>query len=56
MALASISYIFRVFIKGAIAFINKGGAITFINKKSLAIKKSLFKIAKAKINKYNLRR
>ena len=55
MALASIGYIFRVFIKGAIAFINKGGAITFINKGSLAIKERLFKTAKTKINGYNLK-
>ena len=55
MALASIGYIFKVFIKRAIAFINKGGAITFINKGSLAIKKRLFKTAKAKINGHDLK-
>ena len=30
VALASIGYIFRVFIEGAVAFIGKGGAIIFI--------------------------
>jgi hypothetical protein len=40
VALASISYIFRVFIKGAITFISKG---------SLFIKGRLFKIAKARV-------
>ena len=56
MALASISYIFRVFIKGAIAFIGKRGAVIFINKRSLAVKGRSFKTAKARVNKYNLRR
>ena len=55
MALASISYVFKVFIKGAVAFISKGRAIIFINKGSLAIKRRLFKTAKAKVNKYNLK-
>ena len=49
--MASISYIFRVFIKGAIAFINKGEAIIFINKGSLAIGKRSFKTVKAKVNR-----
>jgi hypothetical protein len=54
VALASISYIFRVFIKGAIIFISKG---------SLFIKGRLFKIAKARVvdnikgvNRRNLKR
>jgi hypothetical protein len=55
MALASISYIFWVFIEGAIAFVGKGGAITFINKGSLAIRGRLFKTAKAGVNKHNLK-
>ena len=55
MALVSISYIFKVFIGRAIAFIGKGGAIIFINKGSLAIKKKLFKTAKARVNGHNLR-
>ena len=55
VALASISYIFRVFIEGAIVFISKGKAVTFINKGSLAVKKRLFKTAKAKVNRYNLK-
>ena len=40
MTLVSVSYIFKVFIKGAVVFINKGG---------LAIKRRLFKIAKARV-------
>ena len=55
MALTSISYIFGVFIKGAIVFISKGGAITFINKKNLAVERKSFKTAKARVNGYNLR-
>ena len=55
MALASISCIFKVFIEGAIVFINKGGAVTFINKRSLAIGKRLFKIIKIKVNRYDLK-
>ena len=46
MALASISYIFKIFIKGAVIFI--GGALIFVGKKSLAIGE-LFKIAEAKV-------
>ena len=55
VTLVSVSYIFKVFIGGAIAFINKGGAVTFINKGSLAVRGGLFKIAKAKVNRRNLR-
>ena len=55
VALASISCVFRVFIEGAMAFVGKGGAVTFINKGSLAVEKKSFKIAKAKVNKYNLK-
>ena len=55
VALASVSYIFRVFIKGAIAFIGKRGAVIFINKGSLVIRKKSFKIAKIKVNKRNLK-
>ena len=40
MPLVSIGYIFRVFIKGAVAFIGKRG---------LAVRGRLFKIARAKI-------
>ena len=32
-----------------------GGALIFINKKSSLIKKRLFKVAKTKINRYNLK-
>ena len=60
MALASISCIFKVFIKRAIIFIKK--AITFINKRGLAIGRS-FKVAKVEVidnikgvNRYNLKR
>ena len=53
--MVSVSYIFKAFIEGAIAFIGKGGAVIFINKGSLAVKKRLFKIAEAKVNRYNLR-
>ena len=55
MALASIGCVFRVFIEGAVAFIGKEGAVIFINKGSLAVKGKLFKIAKAKVNRCNLR-
>ena len=55
VALASISYIFKVFIKGAVAFINKGGAVIFINKRSLAVGGRLFKTAKAGVNRHDLR-
>jgi hypothetical protein len=55
VTLVSISCIFKVFIGGAMAFINKRGAIIFINKGSLAIKKRLFKTAKAGVNGYNSR-
>ena len=55
MTLVSINYIFKAFIEGAVAFISKGGTVIFINKGSLAIKEKLFKIAKAKVNRYNLR-
>ena len=37
------------------AFRNKRGAIIFINKGSLAIKRKLFKTAKARVNRYDLR-
>jgi len=59
VALASISYIFKVFIEGAVTFIEGavtfiggvltfiGGAITFIGKESSAIGGGLFKAAKA---------
>ena len=72
VTLASISYIFRVFIKGAITFIRGavtfiGGAVTFVGKESSAIGERLFKIAKARVvndikevdrrvNRRNLRR
>ena len=55
VTLASVSYIFKAFIKKTIAFIGKGGAVIFIDKRSLAVEKKLFKIAKAKVNRYNLR-
>ena len=55
MLLVSISCVFRVFIEGAVAFIGKGGAVIFINKKSLAVKRRLFKTAKAGVNRHNLR-
>ena len=55
VTLVSISYIFKAFIKGAVAFINKGGAVIFINKGSLAVREKLFKTAKAKVNGYNLK-
>jgi hypothetical protein len=51
--LASVSYIFRVFIKGATVFIGKGGAI--INKESLTIERKSFKTAKAGVNRHNLK-
>ena len=66
MALAFINYIFKVFIKGAVAFIKRAitfikkavifikGAIIFISKESLTIK-GLFKIIKIRVNRYNLR-
>ena len=68
MALVSVSYIFRAFIKRAIIFIE--GAVTFIKeavifigKESLVIEGGLFKIAKAgvadnikEVNRCNLRR
>ena len=61
--MASINYIFRVFIEKAIAFIGKGGAvifiketitsikeaIAFISKRGLAIGRS-FKTARVKVN------
>jgi hypothetical protein len=53
--LASVSYIFRVFIKGATVFIGKGGAIIFINKESLTIERKSFKTAKAGVNRHNLK-
>ena len=52
--LVSISYIFEVFIEGTVAFINKRGAVTFIGKGSLAIKRKLFKTAKAGVNRRDL--
>ena len=59
MALASISYIFKVFIKRAITFIK--GAVIFISKGGLAIGR-LFKATKARVidnikgvNGYNLK-
>jgi hypothetical protein len=55
VALASISYIFKIFIEGAVVFISKGGAITFINKESLAIGGRLFKTAEARVNRHNSR-
>ena len=55
VTLVSIGYIFKVFIGGVIAFIGKKGAIIFIDKGSLAIKKRLFKIAKARVNRRNLK-
>ena len=55
VTLVSVGYIFKVFIGGAVAFINKGGAVTFINKGSLAVKKKLFKTAKTRVNKRNLK-
>ena len=54
VTLISISYVFKVFIGGAVVFIDKRGAIIFINKGSLAIKGRSFKTAKARVNKYNL--
>ena len=52
MTLVSVGYIFRAFIEGAIIFIR--GAVTFIGKESSAIK-GLFKTAKTKVNRYDLR-
>ena len=55
VALASVGCIFKVFIEGAVAFIGKEAAVIFINKGSLAVKKRSFKIAKARVNKHNLK-
>ena len=59
LTLASISYIFKTFIKGAIIFIKTAvtfirGAVTFIGKESSAIKGS-FKTAKVRVNRRNLK-
>ena len=55
MLLVSISCVFRVFIEGAVAFIGKGGAVIFVDKGSLAIGGRLFKTAKARVNRHDLR-
>ena len=55
VTLVSISCVFKVFIGGAVAFINKGGPVTFMNKGSLAVRKKSFKIAKAGVNRRDLR-
>jgi hypothetical protein len=55
VALASVSYIFKVFIEGAVAFIGERGAMTFINKGSLAVGGRLFETAEAGVNRRNLR-
>jgi predicted mannosyl-3-phosphoglycerate phosphatase (HAD superfamily) len=55
VALAFISYIFRVFIEGAVAFISEGGAVIFIDKGSLAVEGRLFKTAEAGVNRHDLR-
>ena len=55
MALAFISCVFKAFIEGTMAFVSKGRAMTFIGKGSLAIGERLFKIAKARVNRYNLK-
>ena len=55
MALASVSCIFRVFIERAMAFVSKRGAVIFVNKGSLAVRRKLFKTAKAGVNGYDLR-
>jgi hypothetical protein len=59
VALASISYIFKAFIKGTITFI---GAVIFISNGSSAVGERLFKTAKARVinnikgvNRRNLR-
>ena len=60
LTLASVSYIFRAFIGGAVTFIK--GVMTFINKAVIFIGKGnsaikgLFKIAKAKVNRRDLKR
>jgi hypothetical protein len=56
VTLVSISCIFKAFIKGAVAFINKGEAVIFIGKGSLDIGGRSFKTAKAGVNEYNLKR
>jgi hypothetical protein len=56
VALASVSCIFGVFIEGAVAFISEGGAVTFIDKGSLAVGGRLFKTAEARVNRRDLRR
>ena len=55
VTLVSVSYVFKVFIGGAVAFIGKGGAVIFIDKGGLAIGGRLFKIAKARVNRRDLR-
>jgi hypothetical protein len=55
VALASVGCVFRVFIEGAVAFVGEGGAVTFINKGSLAIKGRLFETAKAGVNRRDSR-
>ena len=58
MALASVSYIFKIFIKRAVIFIE--GAITFVGKGGLAVGR-LFETARVKVdnikgvNKHNLK-
>ena len=41
VALASVSYVFRVFIEGAVAFIGKGGAVIFIGGAVTSIKEAV---------------
>jgi hypothetical protein len=47
VTLVSISCIFKVFIRGAVAFIGKGGTVIFIDKGSLAVGERLSKAARA---------
>ena len=55
VTLVSISYIFKVFIGVAVAFVGEGGAIIFIDKGSLAIGGRSFKTAEAGVNGRDLR-
>ena len=60
VVLAFVGCIFKVFIEGVVMFIGGalifiGGALIFISKESSCIGGRLFKVAKAKVNRYNLR-
>ena len=55
VTLVSVSCVIKVFIGGAVAFIGKRGAITFIDKGSLAVGGRLFETVKAGVNRHDLR-